>query len=228
MFKFIYIVVFSLFFTHSISGQCLIDRHSSTWFDGWISCDILVKNPNEVRGETHWIEYDLGSDYYLYEMQVWNMNAPDILDYGLKNVYIDYSTDGISWTEYGQYTFTQAPGQNNFEGIEEMTFDGTKARYVLISAIDNYGGDCYGLSEISIRAREMCPEEYVAWIGEDGDWNVASNWCNNQIPTDQDKVWIPPGKNVIVPIDYIAEALRLDMANNASVEVLGQLFVAEN
>ena len=224
---YIYLLLVFILGSVDLNGQCLPERHSATWYDGWISCQGAPVNPNKDRGEnTHYIMYDLQSDFYLYEMLVWNMNAPDILNYGLQNVYIDLSFDGQQWTEYGQFTFSQAPGSNDFEGIEEIDFEGTKARYVLITAIDNYGGSCYGLSEVKIRAREICPQNVIAWIADDGDWDVASNWCNNQIPTDQDSVWIPPHKNINIPLNYTAEALWLDIDEHSSIEVNGNLDIS--
>jgi hypothetical protein len=171
--------------------------------------------------------YDLQETYYLYEMNVWNMNSSAILDYGLQNVYIDLSSDLVNWTEFGQFTFSQAPGQNDYEGVEEVDFEGAKARYVLITVIDNYGGSCYGLSEVRIRAREICPSNVVAWIADDGDWNIAANWCNNQIPTVSDSVWIPPYKNIIVPDSYLAVAKWLDVAKNSTIQINGDLQLSE-
>jgi len=225
--KWLIISIVILFGFKTGVSQCLPDRHSSTWYDGWISCSI-EKNPNLPRGETHFIMYDLGASYYLYDLHVWNMNAPDILDYGLKDVYIDLSLDGASFTELGQFTFQQATGENDFEGILEVDFEGNIARYILITPIDNYGGTCYGLSEVRIRARDICPDDMIAWIGEDGDWDVATNWCNNQIPTNNDNVWIPPNKNITVPSGYTAEALRLDVDRSSSIEIIGQLNVSDN
>lgn len=221
----ILILAYSISF-YSLMAQCLPDRHSATWYDGWISC-VAKENPNMNRDGRHWIQYDLGEEYYLFDIKIWNLNAPDLLDYGLKNIYVDLSNDAVTWTDHGQFTISQAPGENDYEGEDVLTLEGNKARYILITAIDNYGGDCYGLSEVSIRARELCPLDYVAWIGDDGDWNVASNWCNDHIPTAQDKVWIPKGKEVTIPSGYTALAFRLDLENSAEVIVEGELLVSE-
>jgi len=218
------IILIIFFPSYFLFGQCLPERHSATWYDGWISCEIST-SPNPER-KTHWVMYDLEQDYYLYEMHIWNMNAPDIIDYGLKNVYVDLSSDGTNWVEYGQFIFSQAPGENSFEGQEEVDFGGEKARYVLISSIDNYGGTCYGLSEVKIRARETCPLNYVAWIGDDGDWDIASNWCNDQIPTALDSVWIPPKKNINIPSAFVAEVLWLDVSESSSINIEGDLNIS--
>ena len=218
------IVIILLVFNYSFS-QCYPDRHSTTWYDGWISCQI-AGNPNMIRGKGHFIMYELDKTYHLFEMNIWNMNAPDLLDYGFKDVIIDISIDGTNWTEFGNYTFSQASGENNFEGVEEVNFQGEEAKFILITGVSNYGGSCYGLSEIKVRARDICHSNIIAWIGDNGDWNVASNWCNDQIPTIQDSVWIPPNKNILIPSSYTATALWLDVGENTIIDVNGNLNIA--
>jgi len=208
-------------------SQCLTERHSTTWYDGWISCDIN-DNPNPIRGKTHFIKYDLDDIYYLYEMKIWNFNAPDLLDYDIKDVIVDISIDGVSWTEFGQFTFGQATGSNDNEGIEEINFNGEKAKYILFTPTSNYGGTCYALSEIKIRGRDLCQSSIITWNGGAGDWNVASNWCGNQVPTEIDSVWIPPYQNVTIPSAYSAEALWLDVDVNSTLNIDGVLNVNQD
>ena len=203
-------------------AQCDTLRHNNTWFDGWISCEASA-NPNAARGDGHWIQYDFGQQYSLFDLRVWNMNAPDLLDYGMQNVVIDISSDGVTWTEYGQYVFTQAPGDSRYEGDEVMSFDSTIAQHVLITAIDNYGGTCYGLSEIRIRAQDLCPEDKIEWIAGDGDWDIPSNWCGNQIPTMDDEVVVPSGVKITIPRFYTANVWTLTMDPSSELVVKGNL-----
>jgi hypothetical protein len=95
--------------------------------------------------------YDFGHQYKMGQMHVWNTNDVEYLDWGLRTVVIDYSTDGNSWTELGTFDFEQGSGKNTYEGFEGPDFQGVDAQYVLITAIDNFGGNCFGLSEIKIR-----------------------------------------------------------------------------
>ncbi len=220
----IFILVILPLFSYS---QCLPDRHSATWYDGWISCE-ATENPNPVRGKNHWIKYDLDDIYYLYELHVWNMNAPDLLGYDLKDVVIDLSSDGVTWTEFGQYTFSQATGKNDYEGVDEINFEGAKAKHILITALTNYGDTCYALSEIKIRARNLCNGNIITWKGGDGDWDVATNWCGDQVPTMTDSVWIPPNKTVHIPNTYSAEALWLDIDINSTINIDGTLNISGN
>ncbi len=128
-------------------AQCFPDKHNTTWYDEWISCEASL-NPNSSYGLSHWIMYDFNREAEIRSMHIWNSNVPGHLDIGFKSVAIDYSSDGEEWNELGTYTFEQATGLNIYEGFDLEEFDSFKARYLLLTALSNYGGNCYGISEI--------------------------------------------------------------------------------
>ena len=132
------------------SAQCFPDRHNTTWFDGWISCE-EAESPNPERGISHWIMYDFVYQYELGQVHLWNSNDPKNLDRGVKEMIVDYSTDGENWTELGTYTFEMADGKTTYEGFDGPDFEGTEGRYLLLTAKSNWGGDCVGFSEIRIQ-----------------------------------------------------------------------------
>jgi len=218
------IVVLPMLFATIARGQCDTLRHNKTWFDGWISCE-ASPNPNVVRGNSHWILYNFGQQYTLFETRLWNTNSPDLLEYGVQNIVIDISSDGENWSEVGEFLVPQSPGTSLYEGTDLMTFDSTNAQYVLITAIDNYGGPCYGFSEIRIHARDLCRENRILWIGGDGDWDVAANWCNNAIPTEFDDVTIPSGSVVTIPYLYTAHVANIVVEPGAEFNMIGNLIV---
>ncbi len=135
-------------------AQCDMDRHSTNFFDGWISCEAAA-SPNPLRPESHFILYDFGSTYKLGQTQIWNTNDPAHLDWGMRDVAIDYSLDGQTWTHAGDFIFEQGTGSPRYEGFEGPDLNDIEARYLLITALSNYGGDCYGMSEIKIQAEEV-------------------------------------------------------------------------
>jgi hypothetical protein len=147
--KSLYIALIAILSFQLTKAQCHPDRHSTTWYDGWISCN-PSPNPIASYGETHWIMYDLGYDYVLNETKFWNANEPKHLDYGINEFNIDYSLDGATWTNLGAFNMEQASGLSTYEGDEGPDFNSVKARYVLITPNSNYGGNCYGLSELKI------------------------------------------------------------------------------
>jgi hypothetical protein len=147
-------VLIICFYAAQMQSQCFPDRHNTSWYDGWISC-ATSPNPNPDRQESHWILYNFGQVHALGKMQVWNTNDPMHLDRGMKNVLIDYSIDGFTWTSMGSYALDQGLGTSTYEGIEGPDFEGVSAQYVLITGEDNYGDECYGLSEVRFETLEI-------------------------------------------------------------------------
>ena len=99
--------------------------------------------------------YNFGRLYKLKDSHFWNTNDPDNTDYGFKELRIDYSVDGVEWQHYDNYTMARASGLSNYEGEQGPDFKEIEAQYVLITALNNYGGACYSLSEIKIDVEEV-------------------------------------------------------------------------
>jgi hypothetical protein len=82
-------------------------------------------------------------------MHIWNGN--EVSDRGLKEVTIDYSTDGVEWRKLGTFNFPQAPGIARYTGFSGPDFGGIRARYVLLTIHSNHGSEYgFALSEIRI------------------------------------------------------------------------------
>jgi len=160
----IYTTTIILFFSAStLFGQMYPDRHNTSWFNSWISCS-TSPSPNSDRGDIHWIMYDLGHIYPLGELQIWNGNIPDSTDMGLQNIIIDFSEDGTNWKELGSFTLTESSSSSIYEGEMVADFDQSLARYVLINAESNYGGNCYSMSEMKINiSQATVPVELMAF-----------------------------------------------------------------
>ncbi len=137
-------------------GQAYPDRHTTNIFDGWISCE-KRQNPNSAHGMSHWIMYDFGQQYSLHDMTIWNMNHPEYVDAGLKNIVIEYSNNGTSWNLADTITLPRAPTSGLYEGAAGIDLNGQNGRYLLITALNNHGGGCYGLSEIRIFTDDVQP-----------------------------------------------------------------------
>jgi len=143
------LLLLTLILSASLSAQCYDDQHSTNWYDAWVACS-PSQSPNPARGNSFWIQYDFGAQYVLGQTHFWNINDPAHRDYGLRNIIIDYSTDGVTWQEWGTHMLFQGTGQPNYEGVAGPDLEDLNARFILITAEDNWGGSCYGFSELRI------------------------------------------------------------------------------
>ncbi|MGB6037635.1 MAG: discoidin domain-containing protein [Cryomorphaceae bacterium] len=142
-------LLIAVFCSVQLMAQCYPDRHNTSWNDAWYSCQ-ESDNPNSERGSGHWIMYDLRNEYKLGQGKLWNINAPDRLSDGFHSFAVDYSMDAENWETLGEYIAAEGPGDPLYEGEELFNFAGDSARYVLLTALSNYGGDCYGIAEMRI------------------------------------------------------------------------------
>lgn len=86
-----------------------------------------------------WIEYEFDKAYKLDQMWVWNYNGAGLnVAYGLKNVTIEHSADGINYTALGgTHEFLIAPGADDYAHNTTVDFGGAVAKYVKITANSN-------------------------------------------------------------------------------------------
>lgn len=148
--KIILFLAFSLL-GMQLTAQCFQDRHSSVAEDGWLSCDTST-NP-AGRADSHWILYDLGDMYQLGAMHVWNMNAHGQTDAGIKTAVIDYSLDGQTWTEWGNFELEEANSSGFYEGQTGPDLENLVAQYLLITILETHGNVCAGFSELKIETQ---------------------------------------------------------------------------
>lgn len=149
----ILILVFltTFFLPAKLQAQCESGGHSTHVEDNWESCTMST---NDAGRTGHWIKYDFGTTYNLLTSHFWNYNVTDEVGKGFKDVQIDYSLDGNSWTSFGSFTFGIATGENNYEGEAGPDFSGIQARFLIITAINNHAGDaCSGLGELKINVK---------------------------------------------------------------------------
>lgn len=152
--KLIYISILMMS-SYLLSAQCYSDRHSTNWFDGWVSCHSKTSpNPSNTAG--HWLLYDLGNRYKIDKLKIWNSNDPSHLDWGMKEVKVDYSKDSIVWKTIGILDLEKATGTNRYEGMDWLNVSIPDAKFILLTAVSNFGRDsCYGLAEIRFSAEKL-------------------------------------------------------------------------
>jgi len=160
---------------NTVDGSGLDDNdlHSAEATDMWFS-------DSEPLGA--WIEYEFDKVYKLHEMWVWNSNqmVELFVGYGLKDVTIEYSANGTDYTTLGTtHQFAQAPGEDGYARNTAIDFGGAAARYVRLTANNNWGGILpqYGLSEvrffyIPVNATQPYPDSGTTGV----DIDVVLGW----------------------------------------------------
>jgi hypothetical protein len=82
---------------------------------------------------------------------VWNYNVQFelVLGFGLKDVTVQYSLDGVEWTSLGDVEFAQATAAATYAANTAVDLQGVAARYVRLTVNSGWGlmGQ-YGLSEV--------------------------------------------------------------------------------
>jgi len=136
----------------------------SIWNNPWLSCQTTT-NPNNSRGNGHWIRYDFGQIYKLGKMHVWNVNKVGESAKGFKDVIVDYSTNGTTWTSLGNFQFSQGTEKPSYGGFEGANFNGINARYVLITAVSNWGNvSCSGISDVKFNIAPALLQDVEAML----------------------------------------------------------------
>ena len=148
------LIYFFAIYTASLSAQCFPDRHSTNWFDAWISCK-ANPSPNPANGSGHWILYDLKNPYLIDKIKIWNVNDPDHLNWGMKDIRIEYSSDSLEWHSAGEFILNKGEGTNRYEGMDWFDVVIPEARYILITGLSNFGGSCSGLAELRFSAEKI-------------------------------------------------------------------------
>ncbi len=147
---------------NTINGSGLTkDLHSAANAAMWVS--------SRTGPQPTWIQYAFDQVYKLKEMRVWNYNVAfeAVLGFGFKDVTVEYSTDGTTWTVLKETQFAQAPGLDNYASNTTVDFGGVPAKFVRLTAKSNWGGlvPQFGLSEVQFYYTPVNPREPVPASG---------------------------------------------------------------
>jgi hypothetical protein len=114
------------------SGLNDSDQQSIEAMDMWLS--------NFAGPQPTWIQYEFDRAYKVYEMWVWNSNqaVEAFVGFGAKDVTIEYSEDGATWTALGDVELARAPGTADYTHNTTVDFGGALAKYVRINVSSNW------------------------------------------------------------------------------------------
>ncbi len=120
------------------------DLHSTDAEEMWLS--------HRDGEQPTWIEFEFDQPYELYELWVWNQNQviEENIGFGVKDVTIEHSLDGVTWTTLGDFEIAQAPGEPDNPHDDTIDLSGVYAQYVRMTIHSNWVGllQQYGLSEV--------------------------------------------------------------------------------
>ena len=181
------------------SGLNAQGQHSVDAPDMWLAA------PN--AGEPAWIQYEFDGVYKLHEMQVWNYNVAFelVLGFGLRDVTVEYSTDGVDWSILGDVEFAQASATSTYTANTVVNLEGVAARYVRLTINSAWGvmGQ-YGLSEvrffsIPVQAREPQPADREADVEPDItlSWRTGREAAAHDVYLSDDETAVTDGTALV-------------------------------
>ncbi|MEM6397005.1 MAG: T9SS type A sorting domain-containing protein [Bacteroidota bacterium] len=146
----LYTLLFFLLTSSTLTAQCWPDgfTHDTRPETMWLSCE-MSESPNPERPAGLWLRFDFGQAYALSTTTIWNFNEPSYLELGTTRLEVDYSSDGVNWTNWGEVELDLAPGTTDYEGEAGPDLSGVTARYILFTMQEeDQGSGCAGLSEV--------------------------------------------------------------------------------
>jgi len=166
------------------SGLNAGDQHSVEADDMWVAYA-------PADGSALYIQYEFDGVYKLYELQVWNYNVmfEKMLGFGLKNVTVEYSTDGAEWTALGDFDLNQATAKGTYVYNSTIDFQGLAVKYVKLTVNSGFGmlGQ-YGLSEVRfmylpVQAREPQPADGATdvEVGKVMSWRAGREAASHEV-----------------------------------------------
>jgi hypothetical protein len=196
------------------SGLDTQDGHSTAVKDMWQS--------EAGAAEPVSIQYQFDKIYKLHQMLVWNYNGDleFLVGFGLKDVTVQYSTDGVNWATLGDFTFNQAPSAAGYRANTTVDFGGAAAQYVRLVVNSGWGVmGRYGLSEVRFLyiptwARQPSPGDGETNVDTDVTlgWRAGRDAASHNVYLSTDEQAVASGTALIDAVDenkYQASGLTL-------------------
>jgi len=177
------------------SGLSTAGQHSTDSGDMWVG--------GTGGAEPVWIQFEFDKVYLLHELQVWNYNVifELMLGFGFKDVTIEHSEDGESWTTFGDVQFAQATAKTSYTANTTVDLSGVAARFVRLTANSAWGATGqFGLSEVQflfvpVQAREPQPEAGAVdvSVGAILDWRSGRQAASHEVYLGTEEVAVIDG-----------------------------------
>jgi len=170
--------------TRTIDGSGLdeFDQHGVDLKQMWVS-------PTSPA----WIQYTFDKEYKLHELWVWNANSEleTLMGFGAKDVTIEYSTDGETWTSLENVPeFAPGTGKATYTANTIVDLGEVLARHVRLNINDNWGtlSTMVSLSEVRFyytpaQAFEPVPADGAAQVAIDTElaWRPGREATSHEV-----------------------------------------------
>jgi hypothetical protein len=198
------------------SGLDADDQHSTTPADMWLS----KRNDPQPT----WIQFAFDRVYKVDRMLVWNSNQAleSALGIGAKDVAIQYSADGSTWTDLREVELAQAPGEPTLTP-ETVDLGGVVAKYVKLNITSNWANLLaqYGLSEVRffslpVSAREPKPASGATGVNPQTtlSWRAGREAASHEVVLNTDEQAVAAGTAPAVTVAEPRYEAPLDLAQS--------------
>jgi len=188
------------------SGLDENDEHATNAEDMWLGTN--------GGAAPAWIQYEFDKAYKLHEMLVWNYNVvfEPMLGFGLKDVTVEYSLDGVEWMVLADVELAQATALGDYASNTTVDLAGVMARYVKLTVNDNWGTlPQYGLSEVRFlyipaQARQPQPADGQTGVSRDAvlNWRGGRGAASHEVHFGTDEQAVIDGAALV---DTVAESV---------------------
>jgi len=158
-----------------------------------------------------YLQYEFDGVYKLHEMLVWNYNVQFeiLLGFGMKDVTIEYSENGVDWTVLAETELAQATARADYTANTTVDFGGVAAQFVRITINSAWGTrPQYGLSEVRFMyipatAREPQPADGATNVAVDSAlaWRAGRDAVSHEISFGPDEQAVADGSAVVATVD---------------------------
>jgi len=165
--------------------------------------------------------YEFDKPYSLYEMWVWNSNieGESVIGFGVKDVTVEYSTDGADWTLLGEEEFTQGTGTDTYTANTAVAFGGVIARYVRLTINSSWISPTqHALSEVRflyvpLRARKPEPAANATDVHPEVslNWRAGRQAAQHDVYLDTDEQAVIDGTAPVVTVSESTYEAQLDL-----------------
>ena len=187
------------------SGLNESDQHSTMPPDMWLA--------SPSGDEAVWVQYEFDRLYQLHEMWVWNYNVQFelVLGFGLKDVSIEYSADGVEWTALGDAQLAQGTATPDYEANTVVDLQNVAARFIRLTVNSKWGGmPQYGLSEVRFyqvpafaRAPQPSSGSADVSVSADVSWRPGRGATSHEVYFSTDEAAVADGTALV---DTVADS----------------------